>query len=116
MDDAPETLPPVGELKDWAVKQFPVAMRLAITAAAERRNMTVAQFLIRHFETHGIDGDLPPSTALTVVGQPGNRSANGSELRELVQIAREATPDGKDSEAMRLARSMVRDRLRALRM
>lgn len=117
MDVDTYTLAPLGEVKDWAVKQFPVAMRKAVTAAADRRGMTVAEFMVRHFEMHGIDGGAAPVTR--GVARPDTLAtlppSGVAELRELVTMAVSLSPADQDSQAKRLARAMVRDRLKAMR-
>jgi hypothetical protein len=123
-------LPPLGPGKPWLVKDFPVSLREDITRAAAGQGATVGQWLVAHFQKFGIDGvevnrvypvaiipgkpSPPPATALAPVAAVGD--SPHAELRDLVEMARALTPPEKDSEAMRLARSMVRDRLRALRM
>jgi hypothetical protein len=116
-------LPPLGPGKPWLVKDFPVSLREDITRAAAGQGATVGQWLVAHFQKFGIDGvevnrvypvalipgNPVPDTALAAGDSPH------AELRELVGLARASTPPDRDSEALRLARSMVRDRMRALR-
>jgi hypothetical protein len=133
--------PPNGAvLRPWTIKAMPEELTQRAVAAARRRQETVAELVSRALARE-LDGpsvvmrsdQIEPSKpaseqgegrSLTVVGAPRSapvdpRSDPRSDqvgLRDLVEMARALTPPEKDSEAMRLARSMVRDRLRALRM
>ena len=104
-NDEAETLPPVGELRDWMVKNFPVKLRIAIGKAADERKMNVASFVAHHFEKHGIDGlpfDLP---AALVLREPPD------ELRTLERLTtlacHLASVERQRSPAIILARRLV---------
>lgn len=112
---------PVSDLKPWNVKDFPSALRQQITLAASKQGVTVAEWLTAYFQKHGIEGEALPAVnpvkanQLTVFRSPPQPVPQASELHELAQLARTVTPPDKDSEAMQVARSMIRDRLKALR-
>lgn len=115
MDDVP-----VDAIGPWTIKAVPTETRNRVIAAARQEGLTVGQWLERRVNEWLADGE-PMRVAGTLV--PVSRSqprletqANHAELRELAQLARELTPPDKDSEALKLARGVVRDRLRALRL
>jgi hypothetical protein len=102
----------LGPLEAWQIREFPRALRQEIVNEAKTRQMSPGEFATRIFlaaRDAGWDGFANRQTE-------GSAQANGAaSLRELASMARELTPPDKDSEAMRLARSLVRDRLKALR-
>lgn len=114
---------PVDAVAPWTIKAVASETRNKVIAAARQEGLTVGQWLERRVNewledggpvrvSHGQHGALVPVSR----GQPQLETrANHAELRELVQMARDLTPPEKDSEALKLARSVVRDRLKALR-
>lgn len=62
-----EELPPLGPLKAWLVKEFPVSLREEITRAAAGKGVTVGEWLVAHFQRHGIDGVEISAAKLTEV-------------------------------------------------
>ena len=107
------------ETATWAIKDFSVSLRQQITQAARRHDCTVAEWVHGHFQRHGVDDQQFDPVKIGRVNPPSfAASGDLAELRELATLARALTPegkDGRDSEALRLARSLVCDRLRALR-
>ena len=115
---------PVDAIGPWTIKAVPTETRNQVIAAARQEGLTVGQWLERRInEWLGDGGPVrvsqgQPGGALVPVSrcQPGSETrADHGELRELVRMARELTPPDRDSEALKLARGVVRDRLRALR-
>jgi hypothetical protein len=51
-----EHLPPLGPSKPWLVKDFPVSVREEITRAAAGQGVTVGEWLVAHFQKHGVIG------------------------------------------------------------
>ena len=51
-----DTLTPGTDRAPWAIKDFPVRLREEITRAARLQDCTVAEWLTRYFQRHGIDG------------------------------------------------------------
>jgi hypothetical protein len=58
------------EVATWAIKDFSVALRQQITAAARRQDCTVAEWLHGYFQRHGIDGQPFAPVNLTPVEPP----------------------------------------------
>jgi hypothetical protein len=121
MDDVP-----VDAMGPWTIKAVPTETRNKVIAAARQEGLTVGQWLERRVNEWLADGGPvrvshgQPATGQELVpvshGQPRSETqADHGELRELVRMARELTPPDRDSEALKLARGVVRDRLRALR-
>lgn len=101
MDDEPDHLPPMGELKPWNVKDFPSTLRQRITHAAATQGVTVAEWLAAYFQKHGIDGEALPvipvkaNQLIPYQQPPSPRLQPVSELHELAQMARTLTPPDK---------------------
>ena len=116
MDDADTALNGVTDsIKPWTIKSVASEVRDLAIIAARKEGLTVGQWLERVIRAATAESDgqslivSPPRSA------PVSLQSDQVGLRELVAMARELTPPEKDSEAMKLARSVVRDRLRALR-
>jgi hypothetical protein len=112
-----DELPPLGPVKAWLVKDFPVSLREDITRAAAGQGVTVGAWLVAHFQKHGVGGveiTRVYPTPVNLGNGPGTATP-ADELADLIRMARDATPDGKDSEAMKEARRVVLERLRPLR-
>jgi Arc/MetJ-type ribon-helix-helix transcriptional regulator len=75
----------------WTIKGVPIETRKRVIAAALQEGLTVGRWLERR----------------------ANEWQDHQELRELVQMASDLSP--KDGSLLRLARAMVRDRLKALK-
>ena len=75
----------------WTIKGVPIETRKRVIAAALQEGLTVGRWLERR----------------------ANEWLDHQELRELVQMASDLSP--KDGSLLRLARAMVRDRLKALK-
>lgn len=100
--------------KPWTIKSVANEVRDLANIAARREGLTVGQWLERVIRAATTESDgrsltlSPPRSAMVSPPQ-----SDRAELRELVAMAREATP-GKDSDALKLARRIVRDRLLAV--
>jgi hypothetical protein len=112
----------MGPLEAWQIREFPRELRQAVINEAKARRMSPGEFATRIFvaaRQAGWDSFAPaPSSKggqLVTTGPQPSAGPQGDGLSELIQMARAMTPPDKDSEAMRLARSMVRDRLQAIR-
>jgi hypothetical protein len=74
------------ETGPWQIKDFSVAMRQQITAAARRQDCTLAEWLHAHFQKHGIDGlqieavKLDPALSAPANGRGDNRDAERIDL------------------------------------
>src|SRR3954451_12186020 len=119
MDD--EHLPPLGPGKPWLVKDFPVSLREEITRAAAGQGVTVGQWLVAHFQKHGVNGveithvyPTPVNAGNHLTVAPSVRS-DLTDLKDLVQMARDLSHSADDS-LLRLARATVRVRLKACRL
>lgn len=115
---------PTDTVAPWTIKAVPTELRNRVIKAARQEGLTVSQWLERHVNEWLDEGgpvhvspDQPGSASALVRVGP-NRMPQGdlriSELRELVQLARDLSPSPEDT-LLRLARSTVRERLRALK-
>jgi hypothetical protein len=107
--------------QEWKIRSMDEGDSRSAVAAAERSKVTTAVWVgaaIREKiarEREGVTGEvIQPESAPA----PANGVGSIDDLFRLAEMARTLTPpnkDSRDSEAMQLARSMVRDRLKALR-
>ena len=122
---------------NWTIKQVPLRTRLRASAAARKAGQPMWQWLEGAVElaaaqqeqntvtppgpteanNHTKRGQLSlvPSAGTQLIPVDNQPQPRRLELHDLVQMARAMTPPDKDSEAMRLARSLIRDRLKVLR-
>jgi hypothetical protein len=91
-------------LQTWGIKNMPKSLIEAIGSAARREDLTVAQWLERCVRAWLENGS---PTELTPV------KPTQDDLHRLAELARMFTPDGRDSEAMKAGRRIVRERLQA---
>jgi hypothetical protein len=113
MDDAPA---PVDSMSPWTIKSVSTATRDAVTKAARKEGLTVGQWLEKRVAEWLEDGEpvhlAQPGTALslTLAGpRPGME-----DLKSLVGMARDLA-QGEDDTLLRLARTVVRARLKEAR-
>ena len=121
-EDPPPVTGAVDAAAPWTIENISVETRNLVVAAARRDGLTVGQWLdrrVREWEADGSPAVSPsqPGMArpLTVVGPAAAPRSDLDDLRELVRMARELTPADKDTDVLRAARRVVRDRLRAMR-
>jgi hypothetical protein len=116
---------PIDAIGPWTVKAVSTETRNRVTVAARKEGLTVGQWLERRVNEWLEDG----GPVRVIPGQPGNGQgfarvsplslpgSDRSELSELVKMARDLSPaDQPDAPLLRLARGVVRDRLKALRL
>jgi hypothetical protein len=106
-------------IKPWTIKAVASEVRDLAIMAARREGLTTGQWLERVIRQAVADGDSrAPRTGKEVAIVPTSPPATPSaepDFRELVRLAREVTPEGKDSEAMKEARRQINQRLKSLR-
>jgi hypothetical protein len=114
---------PIDAVGPWTIKAVGTETRNRVTVAARKEGLTVGQWLERRVNEWLDDG----GPVRVSPGQPGNGQefarvsplslpgSDRSELAELVRMAKDLSPDQPDAPLLRLARGVVRDRLRALR-
>ena len=114
---------PVDAIGPWTIKAVSTATRDKVTIAARKEGLTVGQWLERRVNEWLADGEpvrvIPSQPTnggkLAPVSPQVGHQADHDELRELVHLAVELSPNDPESSLLRLARSTVRDRLRSLR-
>jgi len=121
MDDEP-SYPATDAVKPWTIKSIASEARDLAIMAARREQLTVGQWLERLIRqaTAGefvADRQGAPLSGgqLVHVGSKTAPRSDHEELDDLARMARSLTPPDKDSAAMRLARSLVVDRLKGLK-
>ena len=90
----------------WTIKSVPNETRAKVIAAARREGLTVGRWLERRVR------ELAAGSPLVSLGPPES-DLRTDRLERLVRIAREASP-GKDSKALRQARKLAYEQLKAL--
>ena len=103
----------VDSFAPWSIKSFPNDARKMVIAAARRDGITVSAWLERLIRSTLGDDGLPMVAQETAQVKPPATSPG--ELPELVRLARELSPDGQDTPLLKEARTVVRERLRAMR-
>jgi hypothetical protein len=101
----------LGKPVAWQIRDMPEAIRDAVTEQARVEGVKVPDLLTRLV----LDARDNGWTFKGSQNRFANPSNTADPLADLIRLAREATPDGKDSAAMQEARRVVLDRLRPLR-
>jgi hypothetical protein len=113
MDDVP-----VDAVAPWTIKAVPTETRNKVIVAARKEGLTVGQWLERRVNEWIEDGGPVRVNGADMVPvsrrHPESETrADMSDLKDLVQLARDLSPSPDDS-LLRLAKTTVRKRLRLL--
>jgi hypothetical protein len=109
---------PMDVVGPWTIKAVPTEIRNKVMIAARQEGLTVGQWLERRVNEWTEDGGPVRVRRELVPVSPGQprleTRADIAELGELVRMARELTPEGKQTQVMQTARAAVQNRLKSM--